>query len=972
MHTHKARRHVLTGAGPSQQKALTAYFRIAASLGALWASSCAVAAGCGNLEAALMAAGKATRDAEHLNVLYCLSIDPSGYICGSEIEYNLESRELDGEPQRRIRYRHFGAPITGNVTATWYTGWENCSSRPRPEAEAAPGSCKRADGEEAGNPIIPATGEKILDHTDHEGSGADALSLVRHYRSSRAIGAGAGSANAGLGQAWSHNHAIFLEKLGVANTAGSIANVRFGDGSERSFEWQTGSGSWLAANSADTLTASGTGLQYKRLDDDSLWLFDAAGKLLTVTRRNGWVTTYTYSTAATPATIAPAAGLLITVSNHFGRTLSFAYSASSQLAGVTAADGRITSYGYDGSAATARLATVSYPGASGGMVSKTYLYEIAALPRLLTGIIDEKGTRLATYAYDGQGRGISTQHAGGADLHTVSYGTGGSVTVTDPLGTQRSYNYGIVRGKLAVTGADKPSGTGNSSALSRVQDADGFITQESDFLGVNTMYTWDINRRLPLSSTKAAGLPEAQTRSTQWHASYRLPVLVTEAGKTTAYTYDGAGNTLNQTVTDTASSASRSSSWTYNPQGLVATKTDPKGVVARSYMYYGTSSFAPLQPQGSLDPYSPSVTLLLHGDGAHGAKAIVDSSPRAATGTLKRNAQISTTQSRFGGSSFYIPGSADYGDYGNLAGDFTLPGDFTVEFWMKPANTTGVTTAVRLGGSGATTNDIYFWNNYLILEGSNNGAYCAASGLAGLANTWIHVAHVRIGNTVTAYINGQAVASCPWTTTVGNANGMAFGYTNTPHAVYYDDIRVTRGLGRYTANFTPPTAAFPHIGQSTANLNETGHTAGDLLSITNAAGHVTQFTQYDRAGRVRQMVDPKGVVTDTVYTPRGRVGSVTVTPPGGTARITSYSYDNAGQLIAVAMPDATTLGYSYDAAHRLTGVTDAKGNTVSYTLDGMGNRVGEQVKDPSGNLQRHITRVYDALNRVQQVTGAGH
>jgi hypothetical protein len=46
------------------------------------------------------------------------------------------------------------------------------------------------------------------------------------------------------------------------------------------------------------------------------------------------------------------------------------------------------------------------------------------------------------------------------------------------------------------------------------------------------------------------------------------------------------------------------------------------------------------------------------------------------------------------------------------------------------------------------------------------------------------------------------------------------------------------------------------------------------------------------------------------------------------------------------------------------------GNTVSHTLDGMGNRMAEQVESPSGNLQRNITRVYDALNRIQQVTGA--
>jgi YD repeat-containing protein len=949
-----------------------AYFRTTASLGMLWASSCAVASVCGNLDAALLKAGKATRDAEHFNVVYCLTIDPSGYVCGSEIDYSLDSQNLNGEPQRRIRYRHTKPASIGGAETVWYTGWENCSSLPRPEVEITPASCKKIDGAAVGHPIIPATGEKILDHTDHEGSGADALSLVRHYRSRRVTTAGAGFANAGLGQAWSHNHAVFLEVLGPANTAGTVANIRFGDGNERNFEWQTGSGSWLATNSADALTANSTGLQYKKLDDDSLWQFDATGKLLTVTRRNGWVTTYTYSTAATSAALAPVAGLLIGVSNQFGRTLTFTYNASSQLTSVIAADGRVAKYGYDGTAAASRLTTVGYPGVSGGTVSKTYLYEIATAPSLLTGIVDEKGARLATYAYDAQGRGISTQHAGGADLHTVSYGTGGAVTVTDPLGTQRSYNYGIAQGKLAITGADKPSGTGNSSAASRVQDGSGLITQETDFLGVNTMYTWDINRRLPLTVTKAAGLPEVQTRTTQWHASYRLPVLVTEPGKTTSYTYDTAGNLLNQTVTDTASSTSRSSSLSYNALGLVATETDPKSVVVRSYAYYGSTSFAPIQLPSSADPNIQSVILLLHGDGANGSKAVVDSSPRAATGTLNRNARISTADSKFGGSSLYIPGATDYQDYGALAGNFTLPGDFTVEFWMKPSNTTSVTMAVRLGGSGATTNDIYFWNNNLILEGSNNGAYCAASGLAGLANTWIHVAHVRIGNTVTVYINGQAVSSCAWTTTVGNANGMAFGYNNTSNAVYYDDIRVTKGLGRYTANFTPPTAAFPHINPIVSDINETGHTVGDLQSITNAVGHVTQFTLYDRAGRVRQMVDPKGIVTDMAYTARGWVSSTTATPPGGAARTTSYTYDNAGQLTGATLPDGTTLSYSYDAAHRLTSVTDARGNTVTYTLDAAGNRTGEQVKDSSNTVQRNITRVYDALNRVQQVTGASN
>jgi YD repeat-containing protein len=74
----------------------------------------------------------------------------------------------------------------------------------------------------------------------------------------------------------------------------------------------------------------------------------------------------------------------------------------------------------------------------------------------------------------------------------------------------------------------------------------------------------------------------------------------------------------------------------------------------------------------------------------------------------------------------------------------------------------------------------------------------------------------------------------------------------------------------------------------------------------------------------------------------------------------------------LCLADATTLSDRYDAAHCMTGATDAKENSVTYTLDGVGNKVGEQVKDPSGNLQRNITRVYDALNRIKQVTGASN
>jgi len=140
---------------------------------------------------------------------------------------------------------------------------------------------------------------------------------------------------------------------------------------------------------------------------------------------------------------------------------------------------------------------------------------------------------------------------------------------------------------------------------------------------------------------------------------------------------------------------------------------------------------------------------------------------------------------------------------------------------------------------------------------------------------------------------------------------------------------------------------------------------GDLQSITNALGHVTQVTQYDAHGRPLALVDANGLVTQLAYTPRGWLSSRTV---GN--EVTSYTYDNAGQLTRVTLPDTSFINYTYDAAHRLTGITDTLNNRIQYTLDAIGNRVSEQVFDAGNNLASTKTRVFDALNRLWKDIGA--
>jgi YD repeat-containing protein len=137
---------------------------------------------------------------------------------------------------------------------------------------------------------------------------------------------------------------------------------------------------------------------------------------------------------------------------------------------------------------------------------------------------------------------------------------------------------------------------------------------------------------------------------------------------------------------------------------------------------------------------------------------------------------------------------------------------------------------------------------------------------------------------------------------------------------------------------------------------------GKVATITNALGHVTEFTSYDANGRVTGMIDPNGVTTSVSYDLRGHLTAKTV---GG--ETTSYTYDPVGQLTAVSLPAGSGLTYTYDAAHRLIAIADGVGNRVQYTLDAMGNRVKEEVRDPTDNLVRIQSRVYDALGRLQNL-----
>lgn len=144
-----------------------------------------------------------------------------------------------------------------------------------------------------------------------------------------------------------------------------------------------------------------------------------------------------------------------------------------------------------------------------------------------------------------------------------------------------------------------------------------------------------------------------------------------------------------------------------------------------------------------------------------------------------------------------------------------------------------------------------------------------------------------------------------------------------------------------------------------------GGACGQLKSITNAAGHPpTTFDAYYPDGRLQQMTDPNGLVTTYTYDLRGRLDTVTETPPTGLPRLTDYDYDDAGQLDKVTLPNGQYLDYEWTDAHLLDYVTDNLGHRIDYSYDLRGNRTGEDLKDNSGALKKSLAMVYDARNRL--------
>lgn len=222
---------------------------------------------------------------------------------------------------------------------------------------------------------------------------------------------------------------------------------------------------------------------------------------------------------------------------------------------------------------------------------------------------------------------------------------------------------------------------------------------------------------------------------------------------------------------------------------------------------------------GETDPHFLNVVSLLHFDGADGSTTITDQ-VLGRSWSAVNGAHIETDFSKFGGSSAQCTNVPGVGvDDGSFFGhsnhaDFRLgTGDWTWEGWFRPqAPTTSFGAVFRKGEN--TTSGITLAITPTLLTFRANGTTDSSVAVSLSTTSFTHIAFVRSGGNVLAFVGGSLVAT--WARSFDHSStdpvylGSASSNSNFAYKGYFDDIRITKGVARYTTSFTAPTAAFPN------------------------------------------------------------------------------------------------------------------------------------------------------------------
>ncbi|MHB8157220.1 MAG: RHS repeat-associated core domain-containing protein, partial [Desulfocucumaceae bacterium] len=739
-----------------------------------------------------------------------------------------------------------------------------------------------------------------------------------------------------LGRGWGHNY----ETRAEVQQNGDVI-IHWDNSRKNSFINNSGVFAPAdLANTFDSLIRNPDGTYTLSKQDQTVYNFDSAGKLVESTNGHGQHLTMSYDGSGRLTAVAePVSGQSLTiaydtngrigsVSDRAGRSVSFSYDTYRNLTGITDPNGKRTTYTYTSDGRLFKIRTPeglyqitnSYDDqgrvavqddAVGGNQPTNFIYDETSQPgKIIATVIDRNG-QTKVFTYDDKYQLLSVRDELG---NTVSYQydeNGNRITETDAASRTTGYTYDAHGNLLTVT---DPAGhvtrmtyDDRNNFLSLENSAGKRITYQYDLnnnllsitdpMNKTTFFTYDTNslllsaNRPDLGTTtynyqngllKTVTDPENSTISYSYDGVGRVTGITNSAGKTTQFAYDNTGNLLSAT-----NPLSNSVSYTYDSKGNMLTKTDAKGKITR-YTYNGNNKIlSVINPLGNTTRYEY--------DGEDRLKRIVDARGNAVTMNYDAKGRLISAVDSLGNATTYVYNAVD-----------TLVS-------QKDAMSRQVLS--------------------ISYDAVNNPLTVTDA----------------LSRTVTHQYD---VLSRLTKVTDPLSRATQFQHDDMNRLVLTTDAMSGQGRQSFDAAGNRTSLTDPNNNQSTYDYDN----AGRLVSSTSAAGRTVSYG-YNTQNLISQVTNGRGQTVGYQYDDAGRV--VSITRPEGTV---SYNYDANGNVLTVT-DGSGVITREYDALNRVTKYTDSRGNIIKYGFDAVGNIT--TLTYPGG---KQVKYDYDAANRLTKVT----
>lgn len=219
-----------------------------------------------------------------------------------------------------------------------------------------------------------------------------------------------------------------------------------------------------------------------------------------------------------------------------------------------------------------------------------------------------------------------------------------------------------------------------------------------------------------------------------------------------------------------------------------------------------------------VDPHFGNVSLLLHMDGIQGSTTFADSSPLTKVVTAHGSAAVSTAHSQFGGASLLLDGVESYLSTPGHADYVFGTGDFSIEAWIRTTRTDEKVIVDHYSSFHPSWQLAVKYGKLSFYSRTEfgSGGYVLSGSIPVNDNQFHFVSVTRQDGVLRFFVDGVPDGEAPLTTNYNAAITLSIGAQVASRNSTYDfhgnidDVRITKGVARYTASFTPPDEPFPN------------------------------------------------------------------------------------------------------------------------------------------------------------------